>query len=588
MLTLSEALASLRFLLPIVALLLAFEAPAQPAADVEGLKFRIVIDAPLALRNTLKNGLDLARWESYGNMTAELLEPLLAEAREQAREAAATEGYFSPKVDISVEGEQREQRVVHIKIDPGVPTHVKDVVISIRGDVDDATAARIREQWTLPANQVFQQAAWDAAKKNAVGTLARTRFLGASVRHSQATIDPEAHTASLEVDLETGPAYSFGPIAVRGLSRYSADKVTNLAPFKPGEPYSREEIEVFLRRLNTTNYFASAQVVVDPDPANASAAPVTVSLIEAPSRRLETGIGYSTDTLFNGSINWRDVDLFDSGWRLRSELRLESKVQRLGGSIELPTRSDGWTDSMEAQAERTDIENLVTRGVTVGATRRSIDERRQPAFGASYYYEHQFPADFPPDLARALFARYEYVVRTVDDLLLPRSGAIAALRLGVSVPGASTRSFGRGVAQVLWFHSLGRREDLTLRAEAGAVLANSSEGIPQALLFRTGGDTTIRGYAYQSLGVQRGSAIVGGRYYALGSAEYIHWFAETWGAAAFLDAGNAVDQLASFKAVLGYGVGLRVKSPIGPFRLDVARGQETGKFRLHFSAGVAF
>jgi len=588
MLTLSEALASLRFLLPIVALLLAFEAPAQPAADVEGLKFRIVIDAPLALRNTLKNGLDLARWESYGNMTAELLEPLLAEAREQAREAAATEGYFSPKVDISVEGEQREQRVVHIKIDPGVPTHVKDVVISIRGDVDDATAARIREQWTLPANQVFQQAAWDAAKKNAVEMLARTRFLGASVRHSQATIDPEAHTASLEVDLETGPAYSFGPIAVRGLSRYSADKVTNLAPFKPGEPYSREEIEVFLRRLNTTNYFASAQVVVDPDPANASAAPVTVSLIEAPSRRLETGIGYSTDTLFNGSINWRDVDLFDSGWRLRSELRLESKVQRLGGSIELPTRRDGWTDSMEAQAERTDIENLVTRGVTVGATRRSIDERRQPAFGASYYYEHQFPADFPPDLARALFARYEYVVRTVDDLLLPRSGAIASLRLGVSVPGASTRSFSRGVAQVLWFHSLGRREDLTLRAEAGAVLANSSEGIPQALLFRTGGDTTIRGYAYQSLGVQRGSAIVGGRYYALGSAEYIHWFAETWGAAAFLDAGNAVDQLASFKAVLGYGVGLRVKSPIGPFRLDVARGQETGKFRLHFSAGVAF
>ena len=588
MLTATRALASLRFLLPIFALLLAFEAPAQPAADVEGLKFRIVIDAPLALRNTLKNGLDLARWESYGDMTPELLEPLLAEAREQAREAAATEGYFSPKVDISVEGEQREQRVVHIKVDPGVPTHVKDVVISIRGDVDDATAARIREQWTLPANQVFQQAAWDAAKKNAVEMLARTRFLGASVRHSQATIDPEAHTASLEVDLETGPAYSFGPIAVRGLSRYSADKVTNLAPFKPGEPYSREEIEVFLRRLNTTNYFASAQVVVDPDPANASAAPVTVSLIEAPSRRLETGIGYSTDTLFNGSINWRDVDLFDSGWRLRSELRLESKVQRLGGSIELPTRRDGWTDSMEAQAERTDIENLVTRGVTVGATRRSIDERRQPAFGASYYYEHQFPADFPPDLARALFARYEYVVRTVDDLLLPRSGAIAALRLGVSVPGASTRSFSRGVAQVLWFHSLGRREDLTLRAEAGAVLANSSEGIPQALLFRTGGDTTIRGYAYQSLGVQRGSAIVGGRYYALGSAEYIHWFAETWGAAAFLDAGNAVDQLASFKAVLGYGVGLRVKSPIGPFRLDVARGQETGKFRLHFSAGVAF
>jgi translocation and assembly module TamA len=33
----------------------------------------------------------------------------------------------------------------------------------------------------------------------------------------------------------------------------------------------------------------------------------------------------------------------------------------------------------------------------------------------------------------------------------------------------------------------------------------------------------VRGYAFDSLGVKLGNAIVGGRYYAVGSAEAIRW-----------------------------------------------------------------
>jgi translocation and assembly module TamA len=39
---------------------------------------------------------------------------------------------------------------------------------------------------------------------------------------------------------------------------------------------------------------------------------------------------------------------------------------------------------------------------------------------------------------------------------------------------------------------------------------------------------------------------------------------------------------------LGYGIGARVKSPIGPLRLDIAYGQDTREFRIHFSAGLTF
>jgi translocation and assembly module TamA len=418
--------------------------------------------------------------------------------------------------------------------------------------------------------------------------LARTRYAGAKVAESRATIDPGTDSADLALVLDPGPAFAFGPVTVTGLSKYPVETVTYLAPFKPGDSYAREKVEVFLRRLNATNYFASAQVDIDEDRELADAAPVQVAVIEAPTRRLETGIGYSTDTLYRALAAWRDVNVFDSAWRLRSQLRIESKLQGLGAILELPARSDGWADSFEAAATHTDIQNLDTRGVVIGATRRRVDERRQPAFGLSYYFEQQRTESTPADLARALFARYEYTRRSTDELLFPRAGAVAALRLGASAPGLSTRSFGRVVGQLAWFHAFTRRDDIALRGELGAVLARSAQGIPQALLFRTGGDTTVRGYAFESLGVQKGSAIVGGRYYALASAECTHWFADSWGVAAFVDAGNAVDQPGAFRFATGYGIGARVKSPIGPFRLDLARGHDTGEIRVHFSVGMAF
>lgn len=563
-------------------------ADAAAAGEEPEFRFRLVVDAPSRLRDTLQSGLDISRWQTYENMTLPLLQSLVREARLQTLEAAATDGYYNAQVDITIEEVQQGMRNVRLQVKLGEPVRVESVSIALRGTQDPAAEARVRARWSLTKGEIFRQTAWETEKNRALAELARTRYVGAAVAESRAIVDPGRNTADLTLVLDPGPSFAFGQVTVTGLSKYPEETVTYLLPFKPGDPYTREQIEVFLRRLNATNYFASAQTIVDDNRDLADAAPVRVSVIEAPTRRLELGIGYNTDTLYRATAAWRDVNIFDSAWRLNSELRLESKLQRLGTTVDLPARSDGWADSFDATGTRTDIQNLVTRGVVFEATRRSIDERRQPAFGLSNYYEQQQPEDAPPDLARALLARYEYTRRSTDDFLFPRFGTVAALRLGASVPGVSTEAFGRAVGQLAWFHAFSRSDDFAVRGELGAVLARTSQGIPQPLLFRTGGDTTVRGYAFESLGVQKGGAIVGGRYYALASTEYTHWFDDTWGMAAFIDAGNAADQLDGFRLATGYGIGARVKSPIGPLRLDVARGLETREIRVHFSAGLAF
>jgi translocation and assembly module TamA len=127
-----------------------------------------------------------------------------------------------------------------------------------------------------------------------------------------------------------------------------------------------------------------------------------------------------------------------------------------------------------------------------------------------------------------------------------------------------------------------------LRGEAGWTLADSRFGIPQDYLFRTGGTGSVRGYDYLSLGVPEGSAIVGGRYMATASVEYTHWFSHDWGAAAFVDAGDAVDSLADVRLAVGYGFGARWRSPAGPIAIDLAYGERTGNFNLHFSLAIPF
>ena len=165
---------------------------------------------------------------------------------------------------------------------------------------------------------------------------------------------------------------------------------------------------------------------------------------------------------------------------------------------------------------------------------------------------------------------------------------MASVFAGGGIPGVSTRTFGRLRGRFAWWLPFGRSNELNVRAEGGAVLAGSRDGIPSKLLFRTGGSTTVRGYDFESLGVPDGSAIVPGRYYGVASVDAIRWVDELWGLAAFIDAGNAVDSLSGAHLALGYGVGARVRTPLGPFRLDVAYGQDAHTVRVHFSVGLTF
>jgi translocation and assembly module TamA len=479
-------------------------------------------------------------------------------------------------------------------VDVGAATRIASVRIEVTGpaatDVPVGTTliAGLTRDWSLPEGEVFRQSAWTIAKERALAALAGTVYAAARIEHSEALIDPESRSADLAVELASGPPFRFGSFDVTGLARYDASLVRNFSTIAPGEPYSVVALNQFVRRLNASGYFASVQAKIDPDTTHPENATVNVAVIEGPTRRFEGGVGYSTDVHWRANANYRDVNFDGKGLQLLADARVESKIQSGSLRFTSPPNESRWIASYGGGYERTNIEDLVTRTAAVGTRWHTVEERDETALSATYYLDEQQPSGSPSQTANSLYAEYERHWRRVDDLVAPTTGWMASVFAGAGVPGVSTRTFGRLRGRFAWWLPLDRSNELNVLAEGGAVLAGSRDGIPSTLLFRTGGATTVRGYDFESLGVADGSAVVPGRYYAVASVDATHWIGELWGLAAFVDAGNAVDSLSGARLALGYGVGGRVRTPLGPFRLDVAYGQDAHTVRVHFSVGLTF
>jgi translocation and assembly module TamA len=105
--------------------------------------------------------------------------------------------------------------------------------------------------------------------------------------------------------------------------------------------------------------------------------------------------------------------------------------------------------------------------------------------------------------------------------------------------------------------------------------------------FFAGGDNSIRGYQFRSLGpIDMDGDVIGGNRLLVGSVEYEHPVKPRWSVATFYDVGNAFRD-SDFHAVAGAGIGARWQSPLGPIRLDLAKpldGPDSG-MRYHISFG---
>jgi len=567
-------------------------APSPPAGSTPAApSLKVELTAPEELLEPLESNLDIVRWAARGGLTPGQMEQLFAGARKQVREIAATEGYFDVQVEASLRRDG-DNRVARLEVSAGKPVLVDRVQIVFEGPLlqdpqRERRMQRARRAFRIDAGDRFRQSDWDAAKARALRSIARTRYATAAIADSQARIDPERRRATLSLTIESGPPVTMGTPRVTGLERYDEQLVRNLNPIEPGAEYDEDELLKYQRRLLASGYFGSAIVGSSPSRDAPADTPILVSVAESESRRIELGVGYSTDRGLRAQASYRDNDLFDRAWRLNTSLSVDKFVQEARAGIAFPRLPSGIHYGLETELRAEDIQGQEILNWSVTGARHYLTEEYESGLSLQFLSEHSQLEDGPEDNRSALFLNQRWLWNTLDDPLNPRRGYSFQFQAGGALKGPlTTRTFGRLHTRANYLHPFNRQWTLALRGEAGAVIAESRDNIPSEYVFRTGGDSSIRGYAYESLGVEEADAVVGGRYLVVGSVELMRWLNRQWGIGAFVDGGNAWDDLSRFDPVYGYGAGVRWRSPLGNLSLDLARGEATDEWRVHFSAGI--
>lgn len=576
---------------------------AEPAGPPQADVYTLEVQAPERLRTVLATYLDLARFRDArvaGAVTRLELDRLIAAAPAQARALAETEGYFD--AEVTVTRDRAEVPHVVVAVEPGPRARIAEVGIAVEGPLHDAaqagdalaadTAAMLLEQWPLPQGEPFTQSGWNAAKN---GTLSRLHGAGyplATWRSTAATVDTTTRQVDLQLVVDSGPLFRLGTLRIEGLSRYSEATVVHLLDFKPGEVYTEALLARWQRHLQRSELFEGAVVELLVDSPDPTAATVVVSVREFPLQQVTTGIGYSSDTGARATLDYMHRHPFGQNVVLTNSFQVGRQKNAWTGQVISHPLPDHYRDLVSAGYERLDQDDELrtSANIRVGRNQDTDD------FGRQYFIALQsatVTSAAPETSAVALSLNYNWVTRHIDSIALPTNGIVFSAETGAGYSFRATESdgyFARGLGRVTGYRPLGGDWNLQWRLEAGEVFAKSDVTIPDTLLFRAGGQDSVRGYAYRSLGPIVNGVVTSGRMLFTSSVELARPISadipSLWGAV-FVDAGNASNSWRDMRPAVGVGPGIRWRSPVGALRVDVAYGVDDRKWRLEVSLGIA-
>lgn len=582
-------------------------APAPEAPVPEGPPpLQVTVQAPPPLRALLERHLDVVRLAELARgerLDDSELDRLVAAAPAQVRELLETEGYFDPQVRLARDGDR-----LQLEVTPGARATIGRVTIEVQGALADAAEAgdarardtldAVQHDWSLPVGRPFRNADWSDAKAETLAQLRAAGYAAASWSGTAAEVDTEARRVRLFTVADSGPLFRAGALDIRGLQWHDAETVQHLAGFGTGTPLTESLLLDFQDRLRQAGLFDAAAVTFDADPAQAAAAPVQVRLQEAPRQVWTLGAGVSANT--GPRVSVEHLHRRPLGWAAIARNKVEWGQLRQAWDGEIAThpleRQYRWLLGGAVERLKSEDDVVLAQRLRLGRAQNTprIDRFAFVEAERSSRRLLVTPRSTPDLETLAVSANMHGVWRRLDDYLLPTRGYTLSLQGGAGRangrPGDSG-FFSRVYGRLTGYLPLGDTWYGQARVELGQVFRPDRVPVPDSQQFRAGGDDSVRGYAYRSLGPLVDGAVVSGDALFTTSVEVARPISRSmpslWGAV-FVDAGRAAPSFAELKPAVGAGVGLRWRSPVGPLRLDLAYGEAVRSVRLHFSVGIAF
>ena len=513
------------------------------------------------------------------------------QAPERTRTALESFGYYNAQVTVKVEPARKKYRLL-VRVAPGKPVILTDVRVSVAGPGNEEPALReMAVSFPLKKGDVLLHQKYETAKENLKSAAHDLGYLDAEFLRHEIRIPRAATTATIELHMETGEKYYFGPTSFQGGDDYPEHFLRRHLTYRVGETFS------FVRLGETQNNFTNSErfkeVIVTPlkQKAEEFRVPVIVQMKATPRITLSPGIGYGTDTGARLTLKYRDLNMFHKGHEFYSHLFLAERLQGIATGYVMPSPKDiRSSTALLLNLQQEDNESYSSEILSLGVERtRSLGKGKLGAAYLTAQYE-DYSVGNQKTTTHFLLPGLRFFNDRFDDPVRPRQGFRYNIHLrGTDEVLGSDMELIQIIAEGNYLVPLPWRLSLRTRAKTGTTfLSDSVREIPPSLRFFAGGDQSVRGYEYKSLGPRDASGdVVGGKQLLSGSIELERALFEDWGVSLFYDAGNAFDSFSSFSLFQGTGVTLHYYTRVGALNLSLARsvGVDDPSFRIHLTVG---
>ncbi len=496
-------------------------------------------------------------------------------------------GYYSPKLDLAIHLDGPEEGwYADYKVDAGPQTRLGNVQLNLTGEgQNDVELLQVIRDSGLSSGEPFLHQTYSALKSKLQSRASERGYYDAALTQSEVKVYTDTNLADITLTYETGERVSIGeikfdeaPVNDQLLRRY--------LPFETGDPVDTGKLVLLQRNLIDSNYFADVEVRPLLDEREGSSVPIHIGLSPRHQTLYQGGVGYGTDTGTRIQLGMTRRWVNRRGHSLDTRLRLSEIKQEFYTSYIIPG-GNPVTDrfALNLTLEDEDSDTIDARTMGIGGTWHKQFTDWERTLGLGWQYEEWIFEGEEHD-STLLIPSAKFTRTKADDLLNTHKGY--SLELGIAAASKAILSdtdmvqLGFKTKRV---DSFAERWRLLTRAEVGVTLVDSVDDLPASLRFYAGGDNSVRGYDYQTLGPKGSDGdVIGGRYLVASSVEVDYLIKDKWRVAGFLDAGNAFDDKdADLK--MGAGVGARWLSPVGPIRLDLAVPLDDSGFRIHFTLG---
>ncbi|MCU7836696.1 MAG: BamA/TamA family outer membrane protein [gamma proteobacterium symbiont of Taylorina sp.] len=555
-------------------LVLAQESSPAQSINKEATGLNVIVSVVGLNKAETKNAfayLDIEKNKASPRLNKLWLKQLHSKAEKDIKKSLHAFGYYqaSIKSQLSKDTNGIWHATYHIKTGKKVSYTNVEIKISGAGNEEKKIIAA-QENFNIKKGDLLDHEFYETSKTDLLSLIGNLGYADAKIEKKQLLINPEENTVELILHISTGEKFYLGEFNFHQdilkpelLNKYLVD-------IKRGEFYSQKNLLDIQQSLVRSGFFSLVDIEPKFEQAEEQHVPIDISLSPVKQHKFSFGIGFDTEIDLNASARWQNRLINSSGHNSDVLLKISDKQSKLQGTYWIPINDP-----------RTDKLGFISRFETedTGSTyRKTLD------LEANYIFKwQQWDAKLFTELK---YEQYEFGIFDRSSSLLslgarmdgnfietrpyPRKGwALYTELRGAPANALSDTSYMRVHVKSRIIFPVMDGGRLLLRGEVGAATVDKVLNYPNSLRFFAGGDQSVRGYDWKSLGpTDLQGDVIGGRNVLTASIEYNHKVNKSWVAAAFFDAGNAFNDEID-KIYYGAGFGARWISPVGLVRLDL-------------------